>query len=134
MARLEGSGVAFLRSLCKLTHVGHAQYYKGDGHAFQDYLENHYPGHNLPQPYPHPQPNPDPRLNQNPTLHPIPDLTNTCVVRAEHSKRQDWSLEAAYDIFPLVDPLLNYTGEAQGKGLLGGGETYRIPFHPLPSH
>ena len=36
--------MAFLRSLCKLTHVGHAQYYKGDGHAFQDYLEKHYPG------------------------------------------------------------------------------------------
>ena len=44
MARLDGSGVSFLRSLCKLTHVGHAQYYKGDGHAFQDYLEEHYPG------------------------------------------------------------------------------------------
>jgi hypothetical protein len=44
MARLEGSGVLFLRSLCRLTHVGHAQYYKGDGHAFQDYLEKHYPG------------------------------------------------------------------------------------------
>ncbi len=29
--------------------------------------------------------------------------------RAEHSKRQDWSLEAAYDIFPLLDPLLSYT-------------------------
>jgi hypothetical protein len=36
-------------------------------------------------------------------------LTNTCVDRAEHSKRQDWSLEAAYDIFPLLDPLLAYT-------------------------
>jgi hypothetical protein len=44
MARLEGSGVLFLRSLCRLTHVGHAQYYKGDGHAFHDYLETHYPG------------------------------------------------------------------------------------------
>ena len=36
-------------------------------------------------------------------------LTNTCVDRAEHSKRQDWSLEAAYDIFPLLDALLSYT-------------------------
>jgi len=44
MARLEGSGLLFLRSLCRLTHVGHAQYYKGDGHAFQDYLEEYYPG------------------------------------------------------------------------------------------
>ena len=66
--------------MCRLTHVGHAQYYKGDGHAFGDFLEDHYPG-----------------------------LSNTCVDRAEHSKRQDWSLEAAYDIFPLLEPLLDYT-------------------------
>ncbi len=45
-ARLDGCGVLFLRSLCRLTHVGHAQYYKGDGHAFHDYLEEHYPGSN----------------------------------------------------------------------------------------
>ena len=79
-ARLDCSGVLFLRSLCKLTHVGHGQYYKGDGNSFQDFLEEHYPG-----------------------------VTNKCVDRAEHSKRQDWSLEAAYDIFPLIDPLLDYT-------------------------
>ena len=36
-------------------------------------------------------------------------MTNTCVDRAEHSKRQDWCLEAAYDIFPLIEPLLDYT-------------------------
>ena len=30
-------------------------------------------------------------------------------VWTEHSKRQDWSLEAAYDIFPLLEPLLDYT-------------------------
>lgn len=29
--------------------------------------------------------------------------------RAEHSKRQDWSLEAAHDILPLITPLLDYT-------------------------
>jgi hypothetical protein len=69
-----------LRSLCKLTHVGHGQYYKGDGNSFKDFLEKNYPG-----------------------------VTNTCVDRAEHSKRQDWSLEAAYDIFPLIEPLLDYT-------------------------
>ena len=28
-ARLDCSGMLFLRSLCRLTHVGHAQYYKG---------------------------------------------------------------------------------------------------------
>jgi hypothetical protein len=31
------------------------------------------------------------------------------VDRAEHSKRQDWSLEAAHDIFTLITPLLDYT-------------------------
>ena len=66
--------------MCKLTHVGHAQYYKGDGHAFADFLEDKYP-----------------------------ELTNKCVDRAEHSKRQDWSLEAAYDIYPLIEPLIAYT-------------------------
>ena len=80
MARLDGSGLLFLRSVCKLTHVGHAQYYKGDGHSFRDFLEEEYP-----------------------------DLSNECVDRAEHSKRQDWSLEASYDIFPLMEPLIAYT-------------------------
>jgi hypothetical protein len=104
MARLDGSGVSFLRSLCKLTHVGHAQYYKGDGHAFQDYLEEHYPGTASK-----PQTNPT-AIFLSLTPLPFQDLTNTCVDRAEHSKRQDWSLEASYDILPLLDPLLNYTG------------------------
>jgi len=108
MARLEGSGVLFLRSLCRLTHVGHAQYYKGDGHAFADFLEKHYPGTVLPhnshllQIY---------SLTVNTlNLQTSLGLTNNCVDRAEHSKRQDWSLEAAYDIFPLLYPLLDYTG------------------------
>ena len=78
--RLECSGEAFLRSLCKLTHRGHAQYVKGDGDAFADFLGERYPG-----------------------------LTNKCVGRADFSKRQDWSLECAFDIFPLVDVLLSYT-------------------------
>jgi hypothetical protein len=55
-------------------------YPTGDGLAFQDFLEDNYPG-----------------------------LTNNCVDRAEHSKRQDWSLEAAHDIYPLIMPLLDYT-------------------------
>jgi hypothetical protein len=29
--------------------------------------------------------------------------------RAANKKRQDWSLEALFDIFPLLDPLLSYT-------------------------
>ena len=78
--RLEGSGEAFLRSICKLTHRGHAQYDKGDGDAFADYLAERYPG-----------------------------LTNKCVGRADFAKRQDWSLECAFDVFPLVDALMSYT-------------------------
>ncbi len=77
--RLECSGVCFLRSICRLTHRGHAQYVKGDGDVFGDFLELHYPG-----------------------------LNNNCLSRADCSNRQDWSLEAAYEIFPLLKPLLDY--------------------------
>jgi hypothetical protein len=77
--RLECSGVCFLRSICRLTHRGHAQYVKGDGDAFADFLDKDYPG-----------------------------MTNACLSRADYSNRQDWSLEAAYEIFPLMEPLLDY--------------------------
>ena len=77
--RLECSGVCFLRSICRLTHRGHAQYVKGDGDAFGDFLEENYPG-----------------------------LNNNCLSRADYSNRQDWSMEAAYEIFPLLTPLLDY--------------------------
>ena len=77
--RLECSGVSFLRSICRLTHRGHAQYVKGDGDAFGDFLEANYPG-----------------------------VNNNCLSRADYSNRQDWSLEAAYEIFPLLQPLLDY--------------------------
>jgi hypothetical protein len=55
--RLESSGILFLRSICRLTHVGHACYVKGDGDDFAAYLEENFPG-----------------------------LKNNCVDRAEHSK------------------------------------------------
>ena len=77
--RLECSGVCFLRSIYRLTHRGHAQYVKGDGDAFGDFLDLHYPG-----------------------------LNNQCLSRADYSNRQDWSLEAAYEIFPLLHALLDY--------------------------
>jgi hypothetical protein len=77
--RLECSGVCFLRSICKLTHRGHAQYVKGDGDAFADFLAKNYPGY-----------------------------SNECLSRADYSNRQDWSLEAAFEIFPLLEPLLDY--------------------------
>jgi hypothetical protein len=77
--RLDGCGVSFLRAICRLTHRGHAQYVKGDGDLFADFLEKNYPG-----------------------------LSNACLSRADYSNRQDWSLEAAYEIFPLLKPLLDY--------------------------
>jgi hypothetical protein len=81
--RLECSGVCFLRSICKLTHRGHAQYVKGDGDAFADFLAKNYPGY-----------------------------SNECLSRADYSNRQDWSLEAASEIFPLLDALLDYEVKA----------------------
>ncbi len=82
-ARLECSGVCFLRSICRLTHRGHAQYDKDDADTFGDFLEENYPG-----------------------------LNNKCLSRGEHSNRQDWALEAAYEIFPLLQPLLDYEVKA----------------------
>jgi hypothetical protein len=74
-SRVEASGILFLRSLCRLTHTGHAQYALGDGVAFGDYLKRVYPA-----------------------------LRSRCVRRAENSKRQDWSCEASWNLFNLVDP------------------------------
>jgi hypothetical protein len=78
--RLECNGIQFLRTVCRLTHTGSQQYAKGDGDAFKDFLETQYP-----------------------------HVTSAKVNRAETSKRQDWSVEASYDIFPLLEPLMAYT-------------------------
>ena len=78
--RVEASGVLLLRSLCKLTHKGHKQYPKGDGHAFADFMQLKWPA-----------------------------LTNRCVGRAEHSKRQDWICEASWKVHNLLDPIITYT-------------------------
>ena len=42
--RVEASGLLLLRSLCRLTHKGHKQYAKGDGHRFADWLKEKYQG------------------------------------------------------------------------------------------
>ena len=42
--RVEASGLLLLRSLCRLTHKGHHQYAKGDGHRFDDWLHAKYNG------------------------------------------------------------------------------------------
>ncbi len=86
-SRVEASGILFLRSLCRLTHTGHAQYAKGDGVAFSDFLKRRYP-----------------------------DLKNRCVGRAENSKRQDWSCEASWNLFNLMVPTLQYTIETLQLG------------------
>lgn len=78
--RVDASGVLLLRSLCKLTHKGHKQYPKGDGHAFHDYLGEKWP-----------------------------DIKNRCIGRAEHSKRQDWICEASWNFHNLLAPIVGYT-------------------------
>ena len=70
--RLECNGIQFLRTVCRLTHNGPMQYAKGDGDAFADYLEKNYP-----------------------------HLSSARIGRAEQAKRQDWSLEASFNIFPF---------------------------------
>jgi hypothetical protein len=65
--RVEASGTLLLRSLCRLTHKGHLQYAKGDGHRFTDWQEKTYAG----------------------------AVKNRCAGRAEYSKRQDWCCEAS---------------------------------------
>ena len=41
--RVEASGILFLRSLCRLTHTGHAQYASGDATAFNDFITRRFP-------------------------------------------------------------------------------------------
>ena len=81
--RVEASGPLFLRSLCRLTHKGHLQYAKGDGHRFADWLQKTYGG----------------------------TIKNRCAGRAEFSKRQDWCLEASWKFHNLMEPILLYTIE-----------------------
>jgi hypothetical protein len=78
--RVEASGVLLLRSMCRLTHKGHQQYAKGDGHAFEDYLRRKWP-----------------------------DVHNRCVGRAKHSKRQDWICEASWKFHNLLGAIVGYT-------------------------
>ncbi len=51
----------------------------GDGDAFADFLQENYPA-----------------------------MSNNCLSRAEYSNRQDWSLEVSWELFPLLEPLLDY--------------------------
>ena len=77
--RLEKDLPSFLRSICKLSCWGNGAYAKGDGlEIFQWLQENH------------------------------PELCNVEVGRAELGSRQDWVLEVASKILPLLRPLTEY--------------------------
>ena len=78
-SRLELSGLAFLRSICKLCFDGHGAYEKGDGKEISQWLREHHP-----------------------------DLAYISVGRVERSKRQDWAAEVAMKILPILDPLNEY--------------------------
>jgi len=78
--RVEASGLLLLRSLCRLTHKGHHQYAKGDGHRFEDWLQAKYNG----------------------------EIKNRCAGRAEFSKRQDWCCEASWKFHNLIQPINLY--------------------------
>ncbi len=131
--RLEPDGEAFVRSICKLTHVGPKQYAKGAS-------------------YPYPKPARNPCLTLHLTSYRnayvgggiqfrdfcdehFPDLVNQCVGRAELSKRslfsfscntylmhnlytspksrrQDCASEACFQIYPLYDAMMLYLIDA----------------------
>jgi hypothetical protein len=78
--RVEGSGILLLRAMCRLTHMGHKEYAKGDGRRFHDYLQLEYP-----------------------------DVKSRCVGRAEMSKRQDWCAEVSWNFFNLIKPIITFT-------------------------
>ncbi len=75
--RVEGSGILLLRAMCRLTHMGHKEFAKGDGRRFQDYLCKEYPA-----------------------------VKSRCVGRAEMSKRQDWCAEVSWNFYNLITPIV----------------------------
>jgi hypothetical protein len=107
--RVEASGLLLLRSLCRLTHKGHKQYAKGDGHRFADWLKEKYLGviKNRYQPFITPLLC---TITRDPFLIYTPHLTHSirCAGWAEFSKRQDWCLEASWNFYNLVEPINLY--------------------------
>ncbi len=79
-----------------MTHKGYGQYVKGDGDAFSDFLELKYP-----------------------------HISNAGLSRADFASRQDWSLEVSFELYPLLEPLLDY----ECQGILGKHlSTVMLPF------
>ena len=107
--RVEASGLLLLRSLCRLTHKGHQQYAKGDGHRFDDWLKAKYNG-DVKNRY-HTKPPCMKYFLTHLIFRPTPaTLTHPirCAGRAEFSKRQDWCLEACWKFHNLVQPINLY--------------------------
>ena len=78
--RVEGSGILLLRAMCRLTHMGHKEYPKGDGRRFHAYLRKQYPA-----------------------------VKSRCVGRAKMSKRQDWCCEVSWNFYNLITPIITFT-------------------------
>jgi hypothetical protein len=78
--RVEGSGILLLRAMCRLTHMGHKEYPKGDGRHFHAYLRKQYPA-----------------------------VKSRCVGRAKMSKRQDWCCEVSWNFYNLITPIITFT-------------------------
>ena len=81
-SRLEKSGTALLRSICKLVSRGWGAYPKGDGGEFHDAL-----------------------------VADADEFADESVGRAELSKRQDWPLEASWKVFPLLNLIFSKSVE-----------------------
>ena len=83
-SRLEKSGKSLLRALSKLAHSGFGAYAKGDGEDFQDLMRK---------------------------LKSV--WSEEAIDRVELSKRQDWCLEAAAVLFPIVNDIQTYTNQTR---------------------
>ena len=81
-------------------------YIQGDGQAFLDFLEAKFPQF---------RPARDPKHTFGPctreVYHKAHSFTPQIVGRAELFKRQDWTCEASFHIYPLFEALMCYTIE-----------------------
>jgi hypothetical protein len=105
---------------------------EGDGQAFLDFLEAKFPQM---------RPTPDGERTFGPCTREGYYKTHTfkpqIVGRAELSKRQDWTLEASFQIYPLFEALLCYTIETLvldpnllHDSILVRMEVVGLPLHP----
>ena len=83
-SRLEKSGKSLLRAMSKLVHSGFGAYEKGDGGDVKDLMR---------------------KLKSA--------WSEEAIGRVELSKRQDWCLEAAAALFPIVNVIQAYTSQTR---------------------